>query len=131
MSFQITNNLRLLLKKRIDKLDTRIDLEFYRHLEFLWQFIDSQPVCLGIIESLITKYLNLNQDVEKILDGEPRVGDSEEESAAIGYAILRRLSNKEIFDSKLLQIATSYHKHSDADNYPARIRYVFLNPFYG
>jgi hypothetical protein len=132
MSFQITNNLRLLLKKRIDKLDTRIDLEFYRHLEFLWQFIDSQPVCLGIIESLINKYPNLSEDVEKILYENAIVGESEEEAAAIGYAILRRLSSENFSaaSEKILQTGTRYQKHSDLDNCPARIHYIFLKPFY-
>jgi hypothetical protein len=130
MSFEITNNLRYLLKKRVDKVNTRIDIEFYRHLTYFWNFIDNQPICLGIIESLISKYPNLNQDVEKILNGSPIVGDSEEEAAAIGYAILRELSDVEIFNSKFSQIARSYFDHSNADNYPARIRYIFLNPFY-
>jgi hypothetical protein len=130
MYFQITNNLRYLLKKRIDKFNTRKNEKFFTHLTYFWQFIDSQPTYLGIIESLITKYPDLDQDIERILRGEALVGNSEEYSAAMGYAILRKLSDQDIFDSKFSQIAQSYFDYSNEDNYPARIRDIFLMPLH-
>jgi hypothetical protein len=49
MSFQTTNDLRLLLKKRIDKLDTGNDLEFYRHLKFFGSLLTVNPSVLELL----------------------------------------------------------------------------------
>ena len=129
MHSQITQNLRLKLQKRIQRLNTEKENAFWMYLQRFWLFFDSQPICVGIVDALVTQYPELGNTTERIFQGEGLLGESEEEAAAIGYSVLRRLSNPD-YAPQIFQIGSIFAEHADSNNVPTIIRSIFLDPFY-
>jgi hypothetical protein len=129
MQSQIIQNLRHRLQKRIQLLETKSDVAFLMYLKRFWLFFDSQPIYIGIVNTLVSQYIELDDITNRIFLGEDLVGSSEAEAAAIGYSVLRRLSSPS-HAPQLSQIANKFAPLTDSDYYTAVIRSVFLVPFY-
>jgi len=129
MDPQIIQNHRYKLQKRIRRLNSVDPQMFISTLKQFWVFFDNNPVLVGIIDGLMSQYPELNTDIERIFKGESLVGTTEEESAALGYAMLRRISedNQRMSFIGLARLYGTASKESEALE---TLRDVFLEPFY-
>ncbi len=116
-------NLRYKLQRRISRLNSIDGIEpFLFSLQQFWRFFDQQKTFVGITESLLAQFPNLEEDVAKIFQGETLFGETEEEAAALGYKVLRNLDiNSNNFYSIIPRQSTSRLE---------AIRELFLEPFY-
>lgn len=128
MDPQYIQNLRYKLQKRVSRLNA-VDTEqsFLFTLGQFWRFFDHQPTFVGIVQELIAKFPDIDQDVDRIFKGEGLYGETEEEAAALGYKVLRRLTEQ---GEKLFNVGHAYHRASR--DYPAKdaVREIHLEPFY-
>lgn len=129
MQSQIIQNLRGKLQKRIQRLNTEKIPQFLICLRRFWLFFDGEPVYVGIMNVLLTQYPEIDSITERIFHGEGLLGSSEEEAAAIGYVLLRKLSNQ-TYITKIDQFVPLYAQNVDSNNIVAIIRSIFLEPFY-
>lgn len=129
MQSQIIQNLRYRLQRRVQRLDIENINAFLVYLQRFWLFFDSQPIYVGIMDALVTQYPDLDNTTERIFQDEGLLGESEEEAAAIGYSVLRKLANP-AYAPQISQIGQIIAGHADSDNIPAIIRSFFLYPFY-
>jgi len=129
MDPQIVQNIRYKLQKRILRLNSIDPQMFIPTLKQFWVFFDNNQVFVGIIESLISSFPELDNTVERIFNGEGLVGSTEEESAAIGYAMLQRVSNSDN-DVSFLNLARKYGPSSKISEALETFKDVFLEPFY-
>jgi hypothetical protein len=128
MDPRIIQNLRYKLQKRVSRLHA-IDTDngFIFTLPQFWRFFDRQPIFIGIIQELLTQFPDIERDVDRIFAGEALYGETEEEAAALGYKVLRRLTDP---DNELQKVGIAYRRASRS--YPAReaIIEIHLEPFY-
>lgn len=129
MNPQLVQNLRYKLQKRVRRLNSVEIMMFIPSLRQFWIFFDSSQVFPGIVEPLIARFPDLDETVERIFNGEAVVGSTEEEAAAIGYAVLRRLSTAENH-MPIFNLARGYGASSKGYEALETIRDVFLEPFY-
>ena len=118
-----TQNLRYKLQKRVGRLNSVSKNLFLVTLTQFWRFFDEQPTFVGIVETLLAQFPDLDETVEQILGGEPLLGETEEEAAAIGYRVLRCLAEGRI---ALTSIAYRYPNVA----YVEIVREILLEPFY-
>lgn len=130
MDPQIIQNLRYKLQKRIRRLNSIDPQMFIPVLKQFWAFFDNTEAYVGIIEGLMPQFPELNIDIERIFKGESLVGTSEEESAALGYAALRRMSSSSNDHTVFFELARPYGSGSKLNEALETIRDVFLEPFY-
>ena len=123
-------SLRYKLQKRVARLNSVEPQIFPFTLMQFFRFFDRQPTFTGIISDLLAQLPQYAEDVERILAGETLHGESEEEAAALGYAVLRRAADIES-EVKLLNLGYRYVRGA-LSNHEAieAIREVFLEPFY-
>ena len=130
MDPQYIQNLRYKLQKRVNRLhgvDTN-DTFLFTLVQF-WRFFDRQPTFVGIVQELLANFPDLDRDVDRIFKQQGLYGDTEEEAAALGYGVLRRLTDL-AQGQNLLNIGRAYGRFSR--DFPARdaIREIHLEPFY-
>ncbi len=129
MDPQFVQNLRYKLQKRIRRLNSVDWQMFLPALGQFWRFFDGNSVYSGTAELLTAGFPELSNHVERIIAGEGYVGDTEEEAAAIGYALLRRISEFDNLNT-LLDLARDFGPASNFPEAVETIRGVFLEPFY-
>jgi hypothetical protein len=129
MDPQIIQNIRYKLQKRIRRLNSVGISMFIPALRQFWVFFDSNPIFSGIIEPLISRFPELDGDAGKIFNGGGLVAGTEEEAAALGYAIIRRVSSGDNH-SVLFSLARLYAPASTGNEALETFRDVFLEPFY-
>ncbi|MBW4498287.1 MAG: hypothetical protein KME57_01520 [Scytonema hyalinum WJT4-NPBG1] len=129
MHSQAVQNLRYKLQKRIQKFDTVDPSSFILYLKYFWIFFDSNPTYIGIMDLLISRYPETENVITDILNGKNWVGASEEEAAAIGYRLVRKLSEP-AYENHLTKIAQVYAQFKSTAKITEIIRIFFLNPFY-
>jgi hypothetical protein len=129
MDPEFVQNLRYKLQRRVRRLNSVSSSMFPNALRQFWVFFDSSPTLVGIADLLAAQYPELNQDVDRIYKGEGLVGGTEEESAALGYGVLRRLATESSSRVTTLSL-TSYHGPSNSSEALEFIRDLFLEPFY-
>jgi hypothetical protein len=126
MDPQYIQNLRYKLQKRISRLNgvDTADSFIFTLVQF-WKFFDRHPTFTGIMQELLSKYPNINNDIDRVFNGEGLYGETEEEAAALGYGVLRKLTRE-----KLSDVGFAYGRSSS--DHPAKdaIREIHLDPFY-
>lgn len=126
MEPQYIQNLRYKLQKRVSRLNgVDTNDSFIFTLTQFWRFFDRQPTFKGIIEELLAKFPQLDADVERVFQGEGLFGETEEEAAALGYKVLRRLTGENLFD-----VGFAYNRASSEHPPKDAIREIHLEPFY-
>ena len=122
-------NLRYRLQKRISRLNSFEDGElFLITLSQFFRFFDQQTTFTGITEVLLSKFPDLQEVVERIISGnESLYGSSEEEAAAIGYQVLRKLKDD---PDKLFNLGFAYRSTGKIHEAIEAIREIFVEPFY-
>jgi hypothetical protein len=95
-----------------------------------WKYFDQQDILVGIMNFLLPQFPEIEQEINLIFqDKKGLYGDTEEEAAAIGYHVLRRLIDPKNF-SKIQTIAHQYRRSTDLHEALECIREIFLEPFY-
>jgi hypothetical protein len=129
MDPQFVQNLRYKLQKRVRRLNSINSTSmFVTNLRQFWLFFDNNPTYTGLGESLVAQFPAIETAIDRIFKGEGQVGTTEEESAALGYSILRRIAQTP--PSSFLNIARLYGPASKSDEALETVRDVFLEPFY-
>ncbi len=130
MDHLFTQNLRYKLQKRVSRLNAVDDQAlFFITLTQLFLFFDRQPIFMGIVETLLTKFPYIEKTVEEIFSEQGRAiyGNSEEESAAIGYLFLKRIIEN---TDSLFDICYKYRHTGDGSESLDAIKEIFIEPLY-
>jgi len=121
-------NLRYKLQKRVSRLNSLDRLTTFGFtLAQFWRFFDRQPTFVGIVEALLAQFPNINEEIDRIFTGEALYGETEEEAAAIGHGVLRRLADD---DRKIHSLGISYRGVGKDYEALEMMRELFLEPFY-
>lgn len=134
MDSQYVQNLRYKLQKRVRRLNSVDHTIFISSLQQFWRFFDSNPTFVGIAERLLRQFPNNQEIVERVFSNEGQFGESEEEAAAIGYGVLRRLIS-EAEDNQILHRISRSFRPLNVTRFGLQdalevVRDVFLEPFY-
>ena len=133
MNNQLLQGLRQRLQKRIQRFDDldekQIDL-FGIYLTQFLVFFDNEPIFVGIIDELITKYPRSHEFARRVLEKKKlheidnelyqidtdlrNISKSDEVSAAMGYSFLRELHSQ----------INIYHKNRQQGDNPIRVCYL-------
>ncbi|MBK1986988.1 hypothetical protein A0J48_005440 [Sphaerospermopsis aphanizomenoides BCCUSP55] len=134
MNPQIIQNLRHKLQKRVSRLKSVSNSFFIPSLKQFWTFFRSNPTLVGIAELLLVRFPEVDIFVEGIFQGKKVEAKSEEETAAIGYAVLHRitLDNDKLY---ILQqpytFPVSFNRETlGSDNNIREVIHFYLEPFY-
>lgn len=128
MNPQIIQNLRYKLQKRICRLNSVNKDMFVHALRQFLAFFDSNPTYIGIVESLSRKFPNTDNDINRIINGDQIMSKTEEESAAIGYSILKRIDTQQ--DVGFCLHLTRSYGYTKIDESLKFIRDIFIEPFH-
>lgn len=131
MDPQLVQNIRYKLQKRISRLNSveTIDSFIYTLAQF-WKYFDQQGTLIGIIDFLLFQFPEIENDINRIVkEKQSLYGETEEEAAAIGYHVLRRVIH--FTDIRQVQlIAQNYGRSTGQQEALEFIREIFLEPFY-
>ncbi len=131
MDRQLVQNIRYKLQKRISRLNSvETIVSFIPTLAQFWKYFDQQGTLVGIIDLLLLQFPEIENDIIRIVqENQDLYGDSEEEAAAIGYHVLRRVIH---FNetSQVQLIAQNYGQSTEEHGALEFIREIFLEPFY-
>lgn len=132
MQDKFVQALRYKLQKRVRRLNSADHDHFPFVLQVFFQFVENSPLLAGVRDELLAKVAS--QDVlgtmERITTGETLFGESEGESAAIGYLILKKLAEMPPDPNTILRLGQAYGATGTLDEHLEMVRTVFLEPFY-
>ena len=95
MEANYLQNVRYKLQKRIRRLKAADSNQFLHILKQFWVFFDSYPILRGITEQLCAALPESADWANQTFQGHPMIGSTEEESAAIGYWVLRTFASQD------------------------------------
>jgi hypothetical protein len=123
-------NLRYKLQKRVRKLNSTPSEYFHIGLKQFWGFINSYEIFKGILEDLKNRLPSTISDVDKIIDGNQALfGESELESAALSYFVIKRCVENE--NERIeVNIAHNYSNESKHEDALENWKDIFLETFY-
>ena len=101
------------LRKRVSRFGCADEPDTFRgKLAQFWQFFDRQDMFLGIMEDLLARFPCIDDVVKCIYEGKfNKWPETEEETAAIGYCVLRRLVDQPDQDIQKLSPAVGALLH--------------------
>lgn len=100
-------------------------------LSQFFRFFNEYETFTGIIEILLPKFPEAEREAERILEGEECLyGSSEEESAALGYFVLKGLVTKSSGVNYLIGLGSAYRNARGFHESIEAIREIFIEPFY-
>lgn len=131
MQDKYIQSLRYKLQKRVRRVNSANHTQFYPLLKLLFQFIDSMPLLAAVRDELLarTESMDISDTVDRIIQGETLSGETEAESAAIGYTLLKRFA-ADPDSASLINIAHQWGTGIDYEESFDFARNVFLEPFY-
>jgi hypothetical protein len=127
MQTNYLQNIRYKLQKRIRRLNGAGLNEFLFVLKQFWVFFESYPILTAVRDELLAKFPNASAEVEKRKPGQLVYGDTEEESAAIGYAVLKECASQ----TQPYSLATFMSPTPIGRPMLDTLRQAYLEPFYG
>lgn len=119
-------NFRYKLQKRYRRLNEADQDQFFYAMRRFWAFFDQEPILRGVAEELSAGCAEAGASVERIFKQEVLEGSTEEESAALGYGVLRRFAEQ---DDQLafIGLVSDHDSHAGSlDEFRTR----YLRPFY-
>jgi hypothetical protein len=131
MEDKSVQTLRYKLQKRVRRVNSAEAIQFWIALSHLFKFIDSMPLLVAVKDDLLarTTKCRVDETVDGICKGETLYGETEEESAAIGYTILRKFcDNSESVD--FFNVGHSWGTVSNLADSIEFARTTFLEPYY-
>ncbi len=131
MNTLIVENLRNRLRQRIDRFDNADETDtLYFRLIWFWNFFNSNPVYVGIAESLVSRFPSIDEHehVDRIFKGQCVWEETEEQAAVLGYKVLQRLvdEGQDAMHQLSVSAGVALHKGSATQ----RILEFFLYPLY-
>ena len=125
----VLQNVRYKLQKRVGRLNSIDDSHsFIFSLIQFWNYLERQPVFRGIIEELLNLHPDAKSNADSIFTGQAMYGETEEEAAAIGYEVLRKLLTH---PKGVTQIGITYHKiRKESNESLDAVKELFLEPIY-
>jgi hypothetical protein len=126
MQASYLQNVRYKLQKRYRRLNEANHEQYLYALVRFWAFFDQEPILRGVAEELSAGCAEAGASVERIFKRELLEGSTEEESAAIGYGVLRRFAEQD-------QPLRFFELVSNRANYAESLdefRTRYLRPFY-
>jgi hypothetical protein len=131
MQDQIVQSIRYKLQKRVRRLNSSDHHHFAPLLRIFFHFFDCFGLLKGVVDELMARVdkEDILGSVERIINDEALFGTSEEESAAIGYLLLRRIAERPE-TVNLLNVGFSYGAGTEGSDVLDTVRTVFLEPFY-
>jgi len=123
--------IRYKLQKRVRRVNSAETSQFHACLSHLFQFIDAMPTLASVRDGLLarTALMNVEESVSRIVNGEVLTGETEEESAAIGYVLLKRF----VDDSESTSLTSIAFRSGAGTEYSEAFEFAcaaFLEPFY-
>lgn len=128
MDPQLVQNLRYKLQKRVRRLNSASYGVFDSTVRQFWGFFDANLVYVAMADRLKAQFPNVGADVDRIFAGEGLTGETDDEAAALGYEVMRRIVNADM--SRIHMIARGYGSASTHNEAIEIIRDIFLEPFY-
>ena len=131
MEDKFVQALRYKLQKRVRRVNSADRSHFGVTLKHLFLFIDSMPLLAAVRDDLLarTQHLNIESAVDRLCKDENLTGETEEESAAIGYVLLKRFCH-DPESASLVNIAYRWNMGTDFEKAFEFARASFLEPFY-
>lgn len=129
MEEKYLQNWRYKLQKRVSRLNSVDWNLFHSALKQFWKFLHSVNIYKAVVEDLLPTIPDLDKTVKEIISRKPLLGDTEEESAAIGYKVMEHCVNQE--NARTEQSIGRIYTHSThyADHVNAFFQ-LFVEPFY-
>lgn len=132
MNNEYIQNLRYKLQTRVRRLNSVHFNLYSSQLSQFWRFLHENSLVAGVIESLVARFPNINEAVQRILiQGEGQIFDNEKEHAAFSYRMLEACIKADAdFPMKIM-----HHYHISPDggqlqDYLKAFNEQFLEPFY-
>ncbi len=132
MQDKFVQAIRYKLQKRVRRLNSANYQQFPFLLRAFFQYVEASPILAGVRDELLARAAKYkaSDSVDRILKGESRFGETEEEAAAMGYFLLKKHAEDPQKNSVGL-FGRVYHVGSNKlDDHLDRMREVFLEPFY-
>lgn len=132
MKDKLVQALRYKLQKRIRRLNSADFGHFPFILRVFFKYFEAQPLLAGIRDELLAKpdAQGLDGSLDKILSGQGVLGETEAESAALGYLILKKLADSPPDPRTIYTLGGAYGASGTQDEHLEMVRTVFLEPFY-
>lgn len=132
MQDRFVQAIRYKLQKRVRRLNSADYDHFPFFLRIFFKFFDSMPLFVAIKDELLVRgeARGLEASWDRIIAGEGIFGETEAESAALGYLILRQLAESPPDPNTILHLGHAYGATGKLDEHLEMVRTVFLEPFY-
>lgn len=129
MNTEYIQNLRYKLQKRVRRLNSSEHAIFNSVLKQFWGFLKANPVLLGIVEQLETSNSEVQEDVEKILNGQALVFNEEVENAAACFFVIKACAESDK-DNLVINIARKYSNETSFNDILESFKDIFVEPLY-
>jgi hypothetical protein len=131
MQDKFVQAIRYKLQKRVRRLNSADYTHFPFILPVFFKFFDSMPLLAGIRDELLATddAKGLEGAWERIMQRQPMLGETEVESAALGYLILKQLAETPDRHA-ITQLARAYGVSGTFEEQLELVRTIFLEPFY-
>jgi hypothetical protein len=134
MQDKFVQAIRYKLQKRVRRLNSAGYHQFPFALRTFFRFFESSPLLAGVRDELMARVVNSDvpTTVDLIANGGVRYGETEEEAAAMGYLLLKKVAEDP--ESSMMVsvggIGMDFGSVGRLDERLDMVRSVFLEPFY-
>lgn len=129
MDTEYIQNLRYKLQKRVRRLNSSEHAIFNSVLRQFWGFLKANPVLWGILEKLEISNMAVNDEVLKILNGQPLVFNEEINNAAACFFVIKACAESEK-DNLVINIAHHYSNERNVNDILESFKDIFIEPLY-
>ena len=132
MQDKFVQALRYKLQKRVRRLNSAEYEHFPFMLRLFFKFCEATPLVTAIRDQLLARpdTQDLEGSWDKIINGVATVGETEAECAALGYLMLKKLSQTSPEENAILSLGHAYGSTGKLEEHLEMVRTVFLEPLY-
>ncbi|MCX6844452.1 MAG: hypothetical protein NTX53_19495 [candidate division WOR-3 bacterium] len=127
MQTELVQSLRYKLQKRIRRLNTATPNLLHLFLQQFWGFLEAQPLLSGVAGDLARRHPLIEGEAEKVLKRKGLAFPREEESAALGYFVLKKCAQSD--DDRAAREAGIAYGGGHLEDWLQNFRVMFLEPF--
>ncbi len=130
MDSNYLQNFRYKLQKRVRRLNSTEFQIFHFALKQFWGFLNEYEIFKGIMNSIESRYAQINNEVDKIFSEKQGIAfDTERENVAACYFVLKRCvkADNQMQEVHIGHLYSTESKHNDALE---AFKDIFLEPFY-
>ena len=104
MDSEYLNSVKCKIQRRFQRLNNADWQVFHIVLKHVWQYLIENSITKCILEDLEKQFPQLEMVCEEIIDGQPKMGDSERENSAICYWIIKKCVASDYSDQMELRL---------------------------